>query len=692
MQCPKCGTETGTGKRFCKTCGTSLVGPVPSISPGAPTRVGTARNPLATTCPRCGSAIISGRAFCGRCGAPIGAFPTTQQFQTSRSSSRFLPAAPRASVNWTKVTLNVGLPLLLVCALTATWHFWPRDPLPPERIGNILDRASSGQVLTFNRLSRDRDKLLLISGENIWDIPTGATYYSGPNRGFFLSPDGRRALSYGAVFEFSTKKITSLENPEPQSISLPSRGSMPNRFQVSRFSNNGTLIAATRNGGSLHIFDAADGHVLRTLRRGMTSFPLGGSPCYITSLAFTPSDALLASGELNGYITLWNTATGDLVASLPSEDNDQCDESSVQAPSLGSRVEALAFSPEGDLLASKDNFGVIRIWDVSSHKLVHVLPFHLPGGTRGGVQFSPDGQVLVTSGGAAEGQMFLVWSVATTRLLRGIVLPGPATSDFLPNGDLILAQLVGDRVKVERWGKRDRLRIPFVHRNASAAELTDPVLLQAYEEQALTHLSTLQSILGGYFGGKGNSSFPAHLEESAQGPKPGQQFRRENYGYQYTYTPGSAGPDKNIASYSISAQPLLYRQSGTRSFWVDQSGQVHATEGARAATPTDPIFRSIQDAMQVAANMHSPAQESPTVAPTAPNTPSATYAPSQKSSSQMSAEIGQWLSQAENQFQHGQYQNAIQSCDAALRVDPGNSNAAQLKAKILETMRILGKN
>jgi len=45
-----------------------------------------------------------------------------------------------------------------------------------------------------------------------------------------------------------------------------------------------------------------------------------------------------------------------------------------------------------------------------------------------------------------------------------------------------------------------------------------------------------------------------------------------------------------------------------------------------------------------------------------------------------------------NHLQQADYRNAIQSCDAALRVEPGNAKAAQLKAKIEETMKILGKN
>ena len=54
--------------------------------------------------------------------------------------------------------------------------------------------------------------------------------------------------------------------------------------------------------------------------------------------------------------------------------------------------------------------------------------------------------------------------------------------------------------------------------------------------------------------------------------------------------------------------------------------------------------------------------------------------------------VQQWISLAERQFEHNNYQGALQSCDAALRIEPGNIGASQLKTKIQSTMSILGKN
>ncbi len=568
---------------------------------------------------------------------------------------------------------------MLACSTVVAWHFLPHNALPPERTGTILDRASSGPVLTFNHGGPNRRKLLLMSGEDIWEIPAGTTYYSGINGGVVLSSDGQRVLSYGSIFDLGTKRSRVLQNPEPR-ISVSQGGSIPNSFSLSIFSNGGTFIAAARTNGSIHLFDASTGQVLHVLRRGMTSVPPGGEPCNITSLNFSPKDSVLASGELNGYISLWSTATGDLIGTLPSQDNPACDESAAQVPYPDSAVQALAFSPTGGSLASKDGFGIVRVWNVASGKALYVLPSHLPGGGRSEVEFSPNGRFLVTSGSALQGEMVLVWDVTNGHLLRGMALPGVATFDFLPGGDLVVAQLVGERVKVERWATRTQIQIPLWSRNTPALAATDSALLQAYEEQALSHLGFLQSSLGVYtWVGKGKGSFPRSLEEvgaDSARQRFRQRFRNENCGYQYIYTPGLPDPQGNVASYVISARPLLYQQTGTRSFQIDQTGQVHATTEGRDASASDPIFRTIQSAVQLAQN--AAAQPPPETAQTP------------QSATAAQDEIAGRLVRAQMLYRQRQYQAAIALCDAALRLDPSNKQAANLKSQIQQTLAILG--
>ncbi|HUB00356.1 MAG TPA: hypothetical protein VMA34_18625 [Terracidiphilus sp.] len=52
--------------------------------------------------------------------------------------------------------------------------------------------------------------------------------------------------------------------------------------------------------------------------------------------------------------------------------------------------------------------------------------------------------------------------------------------------------------------------------------------------------------------------------------------------------------------------------------------------------------------------------------------------------------VQQWLTLAEGQFEHDDFKDALQSCNAALQIDPQNSRAILLKEKIAATMKVLG--
>src|SRR6476646_10222833 len=55
--CASCGTENPSGKRFCRSCGSSL----------------------AAACPSCGAPITADDRFCGECGTPLAADGAPEQ-------------------------------------------------------------------------------------------------------------------------------------------------------------------------------------------------------------------------------------------------------------------------------------------------------------------------------------------------------------------------------------------------------------------------------------------------------------------------------------------------------------------------------------------------------------------------------------------------------------------------------------
>jgi len=71
----------------------------------------------------------------------------------------------------------------------------------------------------------------------------------------------------------------------------------------------------------------------------------------VNGVAFSPDGTLLAAAEVDGYVRLWNPATGR-PAGAPLH--------AYSGPAAA--VNGVAFSPDGKLLASADADGTVRTW------------------------------------------------------------------------------------------------------------------------------------------------------------------------------------------------------------------------------------------------------------------------------------------------------------------------------------------
>ena len=103
---------------------------------------------------------------------------------------------------------------------------------------------------------------------------------------------------------------------------------------------------------------------------------LEGHTDLITSVAFSPNGQKLASGSWDGTVRVWDTASG---VHLQTFDH-QCG------------VQSITFSPLGQKLASGSRDG-LRIWDVASGSLIQTFE----GSHIKSLAFSPDGQNLASS-------------------------------------------------------------------------------------------------------------------------------------------------------------------------------------------------------------------------------------------------------------------------------------------------------
>lgn len=113
----------------------------------------------------------------------------------------------------------------------------------------------------------------------------------------------------------------------------------------------------------------------------------------VSAVAFSPNGEILAAGIANGDIRFWQVADGS------------------QRLTCRGHTEwpwAIAYSPDGKLLASGSQDKTVRLWDTQTGQCHHVLQGHT--NWIKSVVFSPNGRLLVSGG---NDQTIRIWDVQT---------------------------------------------------------------------------------------------------------------------------------------------------------------------------------------------------------------------------------------------------------------------------------------
>ncbi|MBD2448926.1 NACHT domain-containing protein [Nostoc sp. FACHB-152] len=131
----------------------------------------------------------------------------------------------------------------------------------------------------------------------------------------------------------------------------------------------------------------------------------------VFSVAFSPDNQILAIGDMNSHVRLWQLANGQPLLTLQEHT---------------SRVHSVAWHPDGQILATGSDDQTIKLWNTQTGECLQTLRGHL--GSVWSVAWSPDGKILASSSAdqtikrwnpksgeclqTLEGHQNLIWFVA----------------------------------------------------------------------------------------------------------------------------------------------------------------------------------------------------------------------------------------------------------------------------------------
>jgi non-specific serine/threonine protein kinase len=148
------------------------------------------------------------------------------------------------------------------------------------------------------------------------------------------------------------------------------------------------LVASGNFDGMVRLWEAAGGRLLATLQ---------GHTGTVWGVALSGDGQLVASGGFDGMAKLWDAPSGLLLATLRGHMRG---------------VEDVALSRDGRLLASGSQDGMVRLWETATGRLLATLEGHT-GGVLG-VALSADGQLLASGG---MDKMVRLWESSSGRVL-----------------------------------------------------------------------------------------------------------------------------------------------------------------------------------------------------------------------------------------------------------------------------------
>jgi WD40 repeat protein len=219
-------------------------------------------------------------------------------------------------------------------------------------------------------------------------------------------------------------RLLSTENTP---LSSPVRAGTQSAYAMA-YSPDGRLLASGDGDGTVRLWDVTDPAHPAELGRPLTD------TWSVFAVAFSPDGHALATADANGEIRLWDVA-------------DPAHPELLGAPvagDVGTAVISIAFSRDGGMLAASDDDGAVWLWDVTdlAHPRLFGRPLTSGAAVATTVALSPVGSTLAVGLSSNEIQL---WDVADPAHPRSLGSPftnaaeQPVRVVFSPSGSVLAA-------------------------------------------------------------------------------------------------------------------------------------------------------------------------------------------------------------------------------------------------------------